>query len=246
MDGPRFTKRALKRAILRLHAAHQRGNHEHKMSVLGRAFAGGQGLLDLQLGNLTLEERGIAGRAYDELRDGGLIAPSYHDMTAPEDWCVITPRGRALLDRGLLDELDEALSRYDSGLVDLRDGAHDAMRSTGADAPRQAAHSAKDLLDQVLRAGARDDDVKTQGWWRPVDDAKSGITRAHRVRLIVERQGRSDHKQVAARITSAGDDLDALRHQRGSTAGLSAVDAVTMAELALKLLLLGKPDPSES
>ena len=151
-----------------------------------------------------------------------------------------------MLDRGLLDALDEALSLYDPGLIDLRDGAHDAMRSTGPDAPRQAAHSGKDLLDQVLRAGARDDDVRAQTWWQPVDDAKNGITRAQRVRLIVERQGRSDHKQVATRITSAGDDLDALRHKRGSAAGLSAVDAVTMAELALKLLLLGKPDPSES
>lgn len=144
MTEPRFTKRQMKRLILQTHARDQPGRHVHKMTVIGRSYS--EGHLEDQVGSMSLEERVLAGRAYDELRWDGLIAPSYNDLVDPDNWCWITEQGRALLDRDCLDELDVALKRINAELIEMRDGAHDRARGHGPDAPRQAAHSARELL----------------------------------------------------------------------------------------------------
>lgn len=236
----RYTKRTMKRHILQVHEDHRpRDQHVHKPSVIGYAFSEGDGLLDQRLGPLSPDERALASRAYDELRDDGLISPSYESPKDPDNWCRITKRGRFMLERSLLDELDEALAEIDPELIDLRDGAHDRARSTGSDAARQAAHSAQELMDQVLRRLVPDEPVRRQPWWEPVAHARSGVSRQQRVRLAVEQQGRGDWEAVWDVWNGA--QLHRLRHRPGSTPGLSAEDAVRAAEIALKVLLLGMP-----
>ena len=245
----RFTKRQIKREILKVHVDQPRGRHVHKMSILGYAFAGGGALLDLQLHELDPDERVLAGNAYDELREDGLIAPSYLDLSSPDDSCWITDNGRAMLARNLLDDLDEALEKIAPGLIDVRDGAHEAMHSSGPDSARHAAASGRELLDQVLHKMAPNDVVKSQPWWDRVSDADSGVSRQQRVRLALQKLGRirlmpSDREdqeleQVWERIKVAGRDLESIKHRRGSTAALSAADAIHDVEIALKELLLG-------
>jgi hypothetical protein len=175
----------------------------------------------------------------------------YHALNDVDNWCWITENGRALLERDLLDDLDEALAEVDPGLIDLRDGAHAAVHSFSPDSPRQAAASARDLLDQVLQRLAPIGEVKAEPWWEDVPDAQSGVSRQQRVRLALQKRGRVTPElddpqrdylnQVWDRVRVAAKDLDAMRHKRGSTAALSAEDAIHDCEIALKELLLGKP-----
>jgi hypothetical protein len=227
--------------ILQVMADNRSHQHIHKMSVISSAIARSEPPVAHPL-DLLPEERVLAGNAYDELLTDGLIAPSYHILTDPDNYCWITSKGRALLERNLLDELDAALADIDPAFIDLRDGAHDGMRSSGPDSARQAASSARALLEQVLHKLASDDEVKRQPWWERDKTAKSGVTRKQRVRLACERRGRTDWERVASRVIVTGDDLESMKHKQGSTAGLSAEDAVRDAEIALKELLLGRSD----
>jgi hypothetical protein len=86
----------------------------HKFNLIGRNGIGGP--LEWQFGQaVTPEERMLAVRAFDELRAADLIRPTYADLVDPENWVIITEKGKQALGKGGLDELDEALmckSRY--------------------------------------------------------------------------------------------------------------------------------------
>ena len=247
-SGLRFTKRQIKLRILEVHAGLPPGQSHHKMSVIGRAISDGKGLLEIRHPMLmTLEERALSAKAYDELRDEGLLAPTYSDLSDPDNWCFLTDRGRVLLERRLLDPLDEALANIDNSLVDARDAAHDAMRSAGPQSRSQAANAAQELIDRILRTLAPDEQVKAAGWWTPERSARNGITRAHRVRfaLELELRGRIDEADsIAQALTSASEDLQAMKHTGGAHLGISAEDAVSHAEITLRRLLLGT-NPTE-
>jgi hypothetical protein len=51
------------------------------------------------------------------------------------------------------DHIDEKLSAIGAHLVELRDGMWDALARTSPDAARKAAHSARALIDQLLKQG---------------------------------------------------------------------------------------------
>jgi hypothetical protein len=239
----RFTKRQLKKAILQVQAEQRPRLHVHMSSIIGQAIARSEGLAEraLGMGQLDVEERALAKRAYDELRTDGLIHPSFQNATDPDNWCLISERGQALLARHMLDELDEALVTIAPDLVDLRDGAHDAMRGSGSDSARQAAASATEMVNQVLQRAAPIEEVRARPWFERDPSAASGVTREQRVRLILEKHGREDFADSADLIRAALKALDAMRHRPGSTSGLGGEDAVLLAEVALKRLLLGLP-----
>jgi hypothetical protein len=72
----------------------------------------------------------------------------------PENWVEITTSGKEFLRRDFKDEIDIGLERVSPHLVELRRGMWDAADRTSPDAARHAAHSARELLAQLLKEGA--------------------------------------------------------------------------------------------
>ncbi|HXU39243.1 MAG TPA: hypothetical protein VN937_23010 [Blastocatellia bacterium] len=107
MVGEKLNVRSLQSAILRILASVR---HQHKFNLLGKGNA--EGDLERQLGiRFEPEQRHIAAVALAELEAAGLIRPTYEDLIAPDLWFAITDQGRAVLERGSVDALDEALGR---------------------------------------------------------------------------------------------------------------------------------------
>jgi hypothetical protein len=150
-----LSSKHLKRAILQQLSAQSPAN---KFNLLGRGESLGRGRIEYQLGaNLSVDERALAARSSEELRRDGYIQATYTDLADPENWVVITELGKEFLKRDLKDAIDVQLELISPHLVELRDGMKDAVERTSPDAPRQAAHSARELLDQLLREGAPPD-----------------------------------------------------------------------------------------
>src|SRR5437868_5441414 len=120
-------------------------------------------------------------------RSAGFIEPTYSDIVAPEDWVVITDSGRDALKRGALDDLDDVLQRINPYLVQVRRGAWAALGAAHPDSLRQAAHSARELIDQVLKEGAPDEEIRRETGFRPDPGSLSGITRRMRLKLLMRK-----------------------------------------------------------
>src|SRR3989344_6825525 len=60
-----------------------------------------------------------------------------------------------------VNKIDTALQKIGPQLLEMRKGMHAALEKDTADAGRQAAHSARELIDQVLKEGAPKD-LKTR------------------------------------------------------------------------------------
>ncbi len=147
----------IKMAILDMLSKTKQAN---KFNMLGR---GGRGDLENHLKvSFTDREKAIAGMAFEQLKMDGLIGPTYKDIIDPENWLEITDAGRKAFNRRALDDLDEALRKIDPALCKLRHGAISASLSTQPDSIRQAAHSARELINQVLHILAPLDDIKQQ------------------------------------------------------------------------------------
>ncbi len=126
-----------------------RNEHQHRGNVLGRPSQ--RGALEHQLGvTFTTEERNAAHRALTELETAGLIQATHQDAIEPFNWLEISPAGKRALERHVLDVLDYRLLAIDPHLIEIRDGAWSAAYSAQPDATRQAAHSGRELIRQVL------------------------------------------------------------------------------------------------
>jgi hypothetical protein len=157
----------------------------HKYNLLGRGEL--QGDLERSLGvRFERESRRVADRAFEALKASGLIVSTHEDLVDPESWVELTAAGREALNRGEVDPIDTALAKLSPHLVELREGAHIVLSSTAPDSARQAAHSGRELIDQLLRLAAPDDEVRRMPWFKPDATAATGITRRQRVRLILE------------------------------------------------------------
>jgi Predicted pPIWI-associating nuclease len=158
----------------------QSGQHEHKMNLLGRPNQPGR--VEWLLG-VTFEpaQRVLADRSFEELKAAGLIQPTYRDLVNPLEWVEISDAGREALDRNRLNDLDGALAAIDPRLVGVRRGVWAALGSGQPDAVRQAAHSARELVDQTLHELAPIDEVKAQRWFQPDKTSQSGVTRRMRL-----------------------------------------------------------------
>lgn len=154
-------ERSLKFAILR-YLGKPGAWHENIGNLIGTQFQAGN--LERSL-NVTfdIDMRGRVSRSVNSLLQNGLVRSTYMDMVKPEDWIQISDAGKAALNSHALDELDELLMEVAPGLVELRDGAWRALTIRAEDSIRQAAHSARELISQVLRTLAPDPVGKTDG-----------------------------------------------------------------------------------
>jgi hypothetical protein len=191
-------------------------------------------------------DRQRADSAFGQLLNDGLIASTYTDLVDPTNWVEITEAGRDALRRGALDSLDEALRTISPHLVEAREGAWAAVASNRPDAARQAAHSARELIEQTLKEGAPDDTVRSASWFRPDGTSKSGVTRRQRLRYLMEkhRGETSDtdltESEAAAELVFACDArLQSLSHARTPVSDLDDVrGTLQVAEAALRRVLV--------
>jgi hypothetical protein len=238
-----FTTRQLKFAILKAFTSSPRG---HRFNMLG-GRGGSRGGIEYQL-NADFEpvDRQQADFAFGDLVRAGMIRCTFSDMAATGDWFEITDSGRAALRRQTLDDLDEALLKIGPQLVELREGAWSALASGQPDAARQAAHSARELIDQVLKEGAADDAVKTATWFKPDSSSKTGVTRRHRLRYVMEMNigqiSDTDLTEAEAAcdlVHASATRLMALSHSRAIVSDLDDVrGTIQVAETALRRILV--------
>ncbi len=133
----------------------------HKHNLVGRAFQAGA--IEHRLGvQFDATQRAMAASAFDELKDNGYVQSTFDDLVDPDNWISITDAGKQFLARGLRDHIDLALASINEHFVELRSGMHDAAIRTSPDAPRQAIHSARELIDQVLKEGAPGETTRKQ------------------------------------------------------------------------------------
>ncbi len=149
-----ITLHELKKAILAGLAEGQSSTsprrHAHKISLLGRPYQRGEIEHALDI-SFELQERALADRAFLELKRDGYVRSTYRDLTDPENWVEITDAGLAFLTHDLKDTVDLALEAISPHLLETRRGMWDAIERTSPDASRQASHSARELIDQVLK-----------------------------------------------------------------------------------------------
>ena len=214
---------------------------QHRINVLGRPFQSGS--LESQLNvKFTDEERALSGNAIDELKVSGLIRPTYNDITDPENWLEITESGRIALSQRALDDLDVALKRINPTLCDLRDGASQSLLSDDPDGKRQAAHSMRELIRQVLTILAPTEILKAEPGFQP---SKDGVTRRMRIRHIINKRPSGFSKSDGEVVEKTCDLIEALHDKLSGEAHRDIreqhgdiKDLVSATEIALRKLLL--------
>lgn len=220
------------------------GKQQHKMNLIGRPYQ--RGPLEECLGTtFDTETRQLADRAFEALRAKSFIRPTYGDLVNPELWVEITAAGRDALARGALDALDAALIRISPHLAEMRAGAWEAVHSGRADSLRQAAHSGRELIDQVLKEGAPDDQIKVQPNFVADSSSSTGVTRKHRLKFLMKTFKETESASaltVAEKaidlIIAVDDRLKAASHSRDVPSKQDIVDALNAAEVALRALLV--------
>lgn len=216
----------MRTAILRIYA---RDGKSHKINVLGRPYQAGA--LEAALGvKFDTEQRASAARAFSELLSSSLLQPTYDDIADPENWLVITEKGKNALSTGTFDRLDGALNELSPSFVTMRRGAWATSLSVGVDAPRQAAHSGRELLAQVLRHLAPDVSYGER------------LTRKERVRMAIKQRpsGTSGTdveviEHAASLVDSLYNKLSGIAHGPGGRAEVNVL--LRMVDLILELLL---------
>lgn len=239
----RFTDYDLMMSLLEIYASASR--HQHIGNILGAPGRPSTLEHHLSAQEFNLEERAQAMRCARELQDLGLIVPTYADLAAPEEWRQITAAGKDALARGALDELDRALAELSVDFVTMRRGAWRAARSASDDTARQAAHSGRELITQVLHVLSPDAEVRGQSWFR-VDPSKPELVpRKARYRNAIQKRGRGWSESDLEVATKASDLLEAQyqklsksAHQRGDADRQTVIDALNTAEIVLRILLV--------
>jgi len=216
----------------------------NKINLIGRPAQSGELEFRLKV-EFDAQERALAAKAFDELRAGGLIQPTYTDAVVPEDWVVITDAGRQALKHGFLDALDEVLTNINPYLLEIRRGAWAALGAGHSDSLRQAAHSARELIDQVLKQGATDEEISAQSNFRPDPSSSSGITRRMRLKLLMKKYrgevSDSDLKiaeESGDLVLAIDDKLMALAHNRSAPLHADVRESLEIAEKMLWRLLV--------
>jgi hypothetical protein len=191
------------------------------------------------------DQRRFVDQAFEQLKAAGMLVPTYDDLVNPELWVELTDAGRAALATGELDDLDAALACLDSHLIEIRQGIHVALASTGPDSLRQAAHSARELIDHTLHALAPDERIRAAEWFQPETTSSSGVTRRHRIKYALLTNG-ADQIDVESDYINANVDvvlatnrlLMGNAHLRQRPDRREIEDLIANAERALRRLLL--------
>jgi hypothetical protein len=242
MDG--LSNSEFKLVILRLLSKYGQQSRA-KYDIVGKPYT--PGFLEQELHiEFTWDERNRARVAVEELVHDDLLRPPMSDLVYPDEFLQITEKGLSALSRNALDELDEALSKLDPHLVEIRRGAWSALFSHHPDALRQAAHSGRELIDQALKTGAPNDEITAQPGFVPDKSSRDGVTRRMRIKhLMAKQRGAVSEREVevaekAGDLVAAIDNkLMAASHARSAPLERQVQDAITAAEIALRSVLLG-------
>ncbi len=240
MNG--ITSRRIKFAILELlHSDHRK----NKFNLLGRPNL--PGALERHLTTqFDTSQRAIADLAFEELKRDDLIRATYRDLINPGDWVVLTDAGSAALERQALDELDYALLQISPHLLEIREGAWAAVHSRNPDAMRQASHSARELIEQTLKEGTSDDEIRQDENFIPDKKSETRITRRHRLKFLMNKH-KGEISESAIRVTERGHDFilaldskfQAASHHRGeSPSAQELADSLRSAEMLLRQILI--------
>lgn len=219
-----------------------RNQRDAKSNLVGRSTTD-RGTLERALDlTFTEEHRGAVYRLVQDLCSAGFFQPSFGQLGGGEDWVVLTESGRRAIERHALDELDEALVGIREELVEVREGMWGAYHSGRADSLRQAAHSARELMRQVIDALAPLDRVRQASWFQRHEGSSSGVTRRQRVRLILQNRGRGrgDEELVEGlcdQVDTNYGRLSGQAHADSQPAAAEVKDLLDLAEIALKRLL---------
>lgn len=221
---PRLTKRALSLAILG--AVKRAGRTVHRSNLLGTGYSRGDLAHYLDRTTLSDEERQDAYTCFEDLLRMRLLTQPRMDISAPDDWVMVSPAGVAALERGAVDDLDTALLKLDPRFLEMREGMWVAALSANPDRARQAAQSARELIDQVLK------------------DHGKGETRRLRARSLMTkiRGSRSEKDEAIAEnaidlLLSVADKLISESHSRKNVMARDISDLLQTAEIALRRLL---------
>lgn len=235
------TLRDMELAILRVLSTTKSA---HKINLIGRPYQ--RGGLELSLDTtFDPDTRQLADQAFEALKEKKLIRPTYGDLINPELWVEITPSGRDALERGVIDSLDSALLKISPHLVEVRAGAWEAVSSGRADSLRQAAHSGRELIDQVLKEGAPDEKIRNEPDFIANSSSSTGITRKHRLKYLMKKFKGTESKSslhIADKaidlVIAVDDQLKGLSHSRDMPPKDDIIDALQEAEVALRALLI--------
>lgn len=100
-----LTSQQIKLAILNWLKAHPNG--DDKYNIIGRADAP-VGAIESGLGGrFSVEQRQLASKCFDELRSADFIRSTHGGNSRPEDWVIITDKGRASLSSGLIEPTEK-------------------------------------------------------------------------------------------------------------------------------------------
>lgn len=84
----------------------------------------------------------------------------------------------------ILDELRVLLRPFDPKYLHMLEGSEAALQMESQDHLSQAAHSMRDLFQQLIEDLAPADAVKQQPWFEPTPGAPGGVSRMSRLRYI--------------------------------------------------------------
>ena len=111
----------------------------------------------------------------------------------------------------LFDDLSNLLRQYDPQYTQMLYGSEEALEKRGHDSLTQAAHSMRDLFQQIMEHLAPTEVVRTQPWFRTEPTAPGGVSRLLRLRYIVYGSGTHlDRDQLLVLDDSARSAKEAL------------------------------------
>lgn len=87
--------------------------------------------------------------------------------------------------QAILDELRQYLNAYDPKYVHMLAGSEEALHSQGVDHLSQAAHSMRDMFQQLIEQIAPSEAVKSQPWFVSTPGAPGGVSRMSRLRYML-------------------------------------------------------------
>lgn len=102
-------------------------------------------------------------------------------------------------------ELAEILNRYEPKYIHMLKGSETALRSTAMDNLSQAAHSMRDLFQQIIENLAPANAVKQQPWFKPTSNAPGGVSRMSRLRYILYGSGEMLDEREIERLNDAAE-----------------------------------------
>ena len=113
--------------------------------------------------------------------------------------------------KDIYGELKNILENYDKKFVVMLDGSEDAIKTGGIDRLSHAAHSMRDLFEQILKFLAPSQVVEKQPWFQPTPGTPDGVSRRSRIKYLLYGSGTTyDEAAIKQMDEASGYAKDAL------------------------------------